>query len=119
MKIDVTQIIIAVITALIIPVVKMYIIPLITAQIANIKSKMTTSQWQTVLKLVNDGVKAAETLPEFANLEKAGTQKFAYALESVKSACEKYGFTYDETAIKNAVQSAWNDLYNTNTVKTV
>lgn len=61
-----------------------------------------------------DGVKAAETFPKFINLEKAGAQKFAYVLESIKSGCESLGLTYDETLVKNAIQAAWNDLYNTN-----
>jgi hypothetical protein len=113
MKIDVTQIIIAIITVLVIPLVKKYIIPLIIAQIASLKSKMTASQWQMVLKLINDGVKAAETLPEFVNLEKAGTKKFTYVLDSIKTGCEALGLTYDETSVKNAIQSAWDDLYNT------
>lgn len=105
MKIDVTQIIIALITVLLVPFVKVYVAPFL-------KSKFTDVQWKLIETWIKAGVKAAETLPEFKNMEKCGKEKFNYVLESIKTTCAKYGITYDETAIRNAIQSVWDDLYN-------
>ena len=118
MKIDVTQIIVVVITALVIPFIKVQIVPLIQAFMKNIQTKFTVNQWNAILKLINDGVEAAETFPEFTNIEKSGTQKFAYVLKSVIDAANKMGFTYDETAIKNATQSAWKNLIGSSSTET-
>jgi len=105
MEIDVTQIIIVLITALLIPFVKTYIAPFL-------KSKFTDVQWALIETWIIAGVKAAETFPQFVNLEKCGVEKFNYVLESIKTTCAKYGITYDETAIKNEIQAVWDDLYN-------
>jgi len=105
MKIDVTQIIIALITVLLVPFVKVYVAPLF-------KSKISNDQWKLINQWIVISVKAAETLPEFKNMEKCGKEKFNYVLESIKTTCTKYGITYDETAIRNAIQSVWDDLYN-------
>lgn len=102
MKFDLTQIILAILTVVVIPLVKVLY--------SDIKTKFTVNQWNTIIKLVNDGVQAAETLPKFVNLKKAGVQKFDYVLKSVVDAANKMGFAFDETAVKNAIQAAWKNL---------
>jgi phosphoenolpyruvate carboxylase len=112
MKIDVTQIIVVVITALIIPFVKKYIVPFIQAKVNSWKSNLTTNQWNLIKELIVDAVKAAQSMSQFQNLENAGAAKFAYVLQCIKTACENIGVTYDEDTIKNCIQSVWHDLFN-------
>jgi hypothetical protein len=104
-QIDVTHIIVLLITAIIIPFVKTQIVPLI-------KAKFTAAQWSSIEKWVYDGVKAAETFPQFTSLVKGGEQKFAYVLKCVEESCKSHNIVFDEDTIKNCIQSAWDDLYN-------
>lgn len=105
MTVDITSIVVAVLGAIgtvLASLLTTYLVPWL-------KSKFTESQITTIYGLIEDGVKAAETL--FPN-SGTGSQKFQYVMDSVKTACEKMHMTFDETTVKNAIQAVWNDLYN-------
>lgn len=105
MTVDITSIVVAVLGAIgtvLASLLTTYLVPWL-------KSKFTESQITTIYGLIEDGVKAAETL--FPN-SGTGSQKFQYVMDSVKAACEKLHMTFDETTVKNAIQAVWNDLYN-------
>ena len=105
MTIDITSIITAVIGVLgtiFVGLITTYLVPWL-------KSKFTVNQLSVISELVANGVKAAETL--FPS-NGSGTRKFNYVFNSVESCCAAHHITFDETAVKNEIQSVWNDLYN-------
>ena len=105
MTIDITSIITAVIGVLgtvFAGILTTYLIPWL-------KSKFTANQLSTISGLIENGVKAAETLFTESG---SGTKKFNYVMDSVESFCAAHNIAFDETTVKNKIQSAWNDLYN-------
>lgn len=108
MTIDITQVIVA-----IIGVVGTALMGAITAYLVPwLKSKLTANQISVISGLVYNGVKAAETLFTESG---SGEKKFQYVMDSVKAFCEKYRITFDETAVKNEIQSVWKDLFSHDT----
>ena len=105
MTIDVTSIITAIIGVLgtiFAGLLTTYLVPWL-------KSKFTANQLSVISGLIINGVKAAETLFPASG---AGTKKFNYVMDSIKSFCTAHHITFDETTVKNEIQSVWNDLYN-------
>ena len=104
MTIDVTSIITAIIGVLgtiFAGLITAYLIPWL-------KSKFTANQLITISGLIESGVKAAKTFFP----DNCGEKKFDYVMDSVKSYCTAHHIAFDETAVKNEIQSVWNDLYN-------
>lgn len=104
MQINITQIIVA-----IIGVIGTVCTGLITSYLVPwLKSKLTTNQISVVSDLVYNGVKAAETLFTESG---SGQKKFDYVMNTVKAFCEAHHITFDETVVKNQIQSVWKDLF--------
>lgn len=104
MDIDITQIIVAIIGVLgtvFAGLITTYLVPWL-------RSKLTASQLGTISELVYNGVKAAETLYTQSG---SGQKKFDYVMSTVKAFCEANHITFDETIVKNQIQSVWKDLF--------
>lgn len=97
--IDITPVIEIVIT-LLGTVVTVMVIPWL-------KSRLDTNQWQALQDWAKVGVNAAEVLFKGTKL---GKDKLAYVTKYLNEMCEKYNYHFDETTIRQAIESAWKDM---------
>ena len=102
MNIDITQIIVAVI-GLISLVITSVVVPWI-------KSKTSSSQWQTIEAWVSTAVEAAEVIYQGAG---RGEEKREYVLNMVQELCNKNGIKFDTDIVRMALENAWKSMTTT------
>lgn len=96
--IDITQIVVAVIGLLGI-ILTSVVVPLI-------KSKITSTQWDTILNYAIAGVQAAEIIIGAGK----GDEKFAWAKEYIEAQCKAHGIKIDMDTVQVAIENAWKNL---------
>ena len=70
-----------------------------------ISTRITESQWLTIIEWAKTLVALAEkTIYGQSGL---GGIRFEKVLEQLQELCNKYGYTFNETMLKSAVQLAW------------
>ena len=99
MNIDITQIVVAVIGLLGI-IITSVIVPLI-------KSKLTNSQWETILNYARAGVQAAEII---FNAQGQGEEKLRWVSEYITKQCAAHGIKIDMDTVRVAIENAWKAL---------
>lgn len=99
MNIDITQIVVAVIGLLGI-IITSVIVPLI-------KSKLTNSQWETILNYALAGVQAAEII---FNAQGQGEEKMRWVSEYITKQCAAHGIKIDMDTVRVAIENAWKAL---------
>lgn len=99
MNIDITQIVVAIIGLLGI-IITSVIVPLI-------KSKLTNSQWETILNYALAGVQAAEIL---FNAQGQGEEKLRWVSEYITEQCAAHGIKIDMDTVRVAIENAWKTL---------
>ena len=99
MNIDITQIVVAVIGLLGI-IITSVIVPLI-------KSKLTNSQWETILNYALAGVQAAEII---FNAQGQGEDKLRWVSEYITKQCAAHGIKIDMDTVRVAIENAWKAL---------
>lgn len=99
MSIDITQIVVAVIGLLGI-ILTSVVVPLI-------KSKLTNSQWETILNYALAGVQAAEIL---FNAQGQGEAKLRWVSEYITNQCLAHGIKIDMDTVRVAIENAWKAL---------
>lgn len=99
MNIDITQIVVAVIGLLGV-ILTSVVVPLI-------KSKLTNSQWETILNYALAGVQAAEII---FNAQGQGEEKLRWVSEYITNQCLAHGIKIDMDAVRVAIENAWKDL---------
>ncbi len=99
MNIDITQIVVAVIGLLGI-IITSVIVPLI-------KSKLTNSQWETILNYALAGVQAAEII---FNAQGQGEEKLRWVSEYITKQCAAHGIKIDMDTVRVAIENAWKAL---------
>lgn len=100
-NINITDIIIAVIGVLA-TIITTFVVPYI-------KTKITIGQYNALKIIATTAVKGAEAL--YIG-KKRGEEKRDYVLNCIKEQCNKKGFTFDETELRNALEDAWFDINN-------
>lgn len=98
MELDITQIVVAVI-GLLGCIITGVVVPLI-------KSKLTNSQWDSVMNYAIAGVQAAEIIIGAGN----GKEKFRKAKEYIEKQCAAHGIKIDADTIQVAIENAWKAL---------
>lgn len=98
MQLDLTQIVVALI-GLMGLIITSVIVPLI-------KSKITSSQWDTILSYAIAGVQAAEILIGSGQ----GEEKLRWVSEYITKQCLEHGIKIDAETVRVAVENAWNQL---------
>ncbi len=99
MNIDITQIVVAVIGLLGI-IITSVIVPLI-------KSKLTNSQWETILNYALAGVQAAEII---FNATGQGEAKLQWVSKYITEQCAAHGIKIDMDTVRVAIENAWKAL---------
>lgn len=99
MNIDITQIVMAVIGLLGV-ILTSVVVPLI-------KSKLTNSQWETILNYALAGVQAAEII---FNAQGQGEEKLRWVSEYITNQCLAHGIKIDMDAVRVAIENAWKAL---------
>lgn len=99
MNIDITQIVVAVIGLLGV-ILTSVVVPLI-------KSKLTNSQWKTILNYALAGVQAAEII---FNAQGQGEEKLRWVSEYITNQCLAHGIKIDMDAVRVAIENAWKAL---------
>ena len=99
MELDLTQIVVALI-GLMGLVITSVIVPLI-------KSKITSSQWDTILSYAIAGVQAAEII---FNAQGQGEAKFRWVSEYITNQCLTHGIKIDAETVRVAIENAWKNL---------
>ena len=99
MQLDLTQIVVALI-GLMGLVNTSVIVPLI-------KSKITSSQWDTILSYAIAGVQAAEII---FNAQGQGEAKLRWVSEYITNQCLTHGIKIDAETVRVAIENAWNQL---------
>lgn len=99
MNIDITQIVVAVIGLLGI-ILTSVVVPLI-------KSKLTNSQWETILNYALAGVQAAEII---FNAQGQGEEKLRWVSEYITNQCLAHGIKIDIDTVRVAIENAWKAL---------
>ncbi|MEE1393396.1 MAG: phage holin, LLH family [Negativibacillus sp.] len=99
MELDLTQIVVALI-GLMGLVITSVIVPLI-------KSKITSSQWDTILSYAIAGVQAAEII---FNAQGQGEAKLRWVSEYITNQCLTHGIKIDAETVRVAIENAWNQL---------
>ncbi len=99
MEIDITQIVVTVI-GLMTVIVTSVIVPLI-------KSKLTQSQWDSIVNYAIAGVQAAEII---FNAQGTGKEKFEYVKSYIEKQCTDKGIEVDADTIQIAIENAWKAL---------
>lgn len=99
MNIDITQIVVAVIGLLGV-ILTSVVVPLI-------KSKLTNSQWETILNYALAGVQAAEII---FNAQGQGEEKLRWVSEYITNQCLAHGIKIDMDAVRVAIENAWKAL---------
>lgn len=101
MNIDITEIVVAIIGLLGV-VVTGWLIPYL-------KSKTTNENWNTILLWTKTFVEAAEVLFDGAG---RGHEKRAYVISKIKEKCKENKITFDELAVRAALESQWMTMEN-------
>ena len=70
-----------------------------------IATRITESQWATIIEWAKTLVALAEKT--IYGEHGLGGIRFEKVLEQLQELCNKYGYTFDETMLKSAVQLAW------------
>ena len=99
MNVDITQIVVAVIGLLGV-ILTSVVVPLI-------KSKLTNSQWKTILNYALAGVQAAEII---FNAQGQGEEKLRWVSEYITNQCLAHGIKIDMDAVRVAIENAWKAL---------
>ena len=99
MEVDLTQIVVAVIGLLGV-ILTSVVVPLI-------KSKLTNSQWETILNYALAGVQAAEII---FNAQGQGEEKLRWVSEYITNQCLAHGIKIDAETVRVAIENAWNQL---------
>ena len=99
MELDLTQIVVALI-GLMGLVITSVIVPLI-------KSKITSSQWDTILSYAIAGVQAAEII---FNAQGQGEAKLRWVSEYITNQCLTHGIKIDAETVRVAIENAWKAL---------
>lgn len=99
MNIDITQIVVAVIGLLGV-ILTSVVVPLI-------KSKLTNSQWKTILNYALAGVQAAEII---FNAQGQGEEKLRWVSEYITNQCLAHGIKIDMDTVRVAIENAWKAL---------
>lgn len=99
MNVDITQIVVAVIGLLGV-ILTSVVVPLI-------KSKLTNSQWETILNYALAGVQAAEII---FNAQGQGEEKLRWVSEYITNQCLAHGIKIDMDAVRVAIENAWKAL---------
>ena len=99
MNIDITQIVVAVIGLLGV-ILTSVVVPLI-------KSKLTNSQWETILNYALAGVQAAEII---FNAQGQGEEKLRWVSEYITNQCLAHGIKIDMDTVRVAIENAWKAL---------
>lgn len=99
MNIDITQIVVAVIGLLGV-ILTSVVVPLI-------KSKLTNSQWETILNYALAGVQAAEII---FNAQGQGEEKLRWVSEYITNQCLAHGIKIDIDTVRVAIENAWKAL---------
>lgn len=99
MNVDITQIVVAVIGLLGI-ILTSVVVPLI-------KSKLTNSQWETILNYALAGVQAAEII---FNAQGQGEEKLRWVSEYITNQCLAHGIKIDMDTVRVAIENAWKAL---------
>ncbi len=99
MNIDITQIVVAVIGLLGV-ILTSVVVPLI-------KSKLTNSQWETILNYALAGVQAAEII---FNAQGQGEEKLRWVSEYITNQCLAHGIKIDMDAVRVVIENAWKAL---------
>lgn len=99
MNIDITQIVVAVIGLLGV-ILTSVVVPLI-------KSKLTNSQWKTILNYALADVQAAEII---FNAQGQGEEKLRWVSEYITNQCLAHGIKIDMDAVRVAIENAWKAL---------
>ena len=99
MNVDITQIVVAVIGLLGV-ILTSVVVPLI-------KSKLTNSQWETILNYALAGVQAAEII---FNAQGQGAEKLRWVSEYITNQCAAHGIKIDMDTVRVAIENAWKAL---------
>mgnify|MGYP000383113357 FL=1 len=99
MNVDITQIVVAVIGLLGV-ILTSVVVPLI-------KSKLTNSQWETILNYALAGVQAAEII---FNAQGQGEEKLRWVSEYITNQCLAHGIKIDMDTVRVAIENAWKAL---------
>ena len=99
MEVDLTQIVVAVIGLLGV-ILTSVVVPLI-------KSKLTNSQWETILNYALAGVQAAEII---FNAQGQGEEKLRGVSEYITNQCLAHGIKIDMDTVRVAIENAWKAL---------
>lgn len=70
-----------------------------------IAARITESQWATIIEWAKTLVALAEKT--IYGEHGLGGIRYDKVLEQLQELCNKYGYTFDETMLKSAVQLAW------------
>ena len=97
--IDITQIVVAIIGLLSI-ILTSVVVPLI-------KSKITSTQWDTILNYAIAGVQAAEII---FNAQGQGEEKLRWVSEYITNQCLAHGIKIDAETVRVAIENAWKAL---------
>lgn len=99
MKIDITQLVIALI-GILCTAITTYLIPYF-------KSKTTTTQQANILNWAKLGVQCAEILYTGSG---KGDEKRAYVEKYIQKMCEKANIKIDTDSVRIAIENAWKSL---------
>lgn len=99
MRLDLTQIVVAVIGLLGL-IITSVLVPLI-------KSKLTDAQWQMVKTYAIAGVQAAEII---FNAQGQGEAKLRWVSEYITNQCLSHGIKIDAETVRVAIENAWKAL---------
>lgn len=99
MTIDITQIVVAVLGLLGLIIT--------TVLVPWIKSKLTNSQWETILNYALAGVQAAEII---FNAQGQGEEKLRWVSEYITNQCLAHGIKIDMDTVRVAIENAWKAL---------
>ena len=99
MEVDLTQIVVAVIGLLGV-ILTSVVVPLI-------KSKLTNSQWETILNYALAGVQAADII---FNAQGQGEEKLRWVSEYITNQCLAHGIKIDMDTVRVAIENAWKAL---------
>ena len=72
-----------------------------------IKSKLTNSQWETILNYALAGVQAAEII---FNAQGQGEEKLRWVSEYIINQCLAHGIKIDMDTVRVAIENAWKAL---------
>lgn len=94
-------------TQIVVAVIGLLGVILTSVVVPLIKSKLTNSQWETILNYALAGVQAAEII---FNAQGQGEEKLRWVSEYITNQCLAHGIKIDMDTVRVAIENAWKAL---------